>query len=243
MEESKIKEYFYTTNPLTKEIFSSIGDKVCLVGGAIVDCILGREPQDYDFSFFSQQGLDDTITLLQGGIDGVRYDYYKTDSYDNEDMNKGIFPSHYTFSRTDEYDMIYRNNKFLKRSIELSRTIMTNQAEVLSMQDSLQSAISLTNDTLLSDSATVDSIKSFTIKENDWCISPATAGVRYRNYVYRKGFKENQDYLDKISTLFRWRESNEESWNPREEHFKADFDDVLAKRRNSEDLPERYLLK
>ena len=65
----------------------------------------------------------------------------------------------------------------------------------------------------------------------------------YRNYVYRKGFKENQDYLDKISTLFRWRESNEESWNPREEHFKADFDDVLAKRRNSEDLPERYLLK
>ena len=53
----------------------------------------------------------------------------------------------------------------------------------------------------------------------------------------------HQDYLDKISTLFRWRESNEESWNPREEHFKADFDDVLAKRRNSEDLPERYLLK
>ena len=61
MEESNIKEYFYETNPLTKEIFSSIGDKVCLVGGAIVDCILGREPQDYDLSFFSQQALDDTI--------------------------------------------------------------------------------------------------------------------------------------------------------------------------------------
>ena len=59
----------------------------------------------------------------------------------------------------------------------------------------------------------------------------------------KKGFKENQDYIDKIVTLFNWRQSNEEDWKPREEHFKADFDDVLAKRRNSEDLPERYLLK
>lgn len=243
MEESKIKEYFYTTNPLTKEIFSSIGDKVCLVGGAIVDCILGREPQDYDFSFFNQQALDDTITLLQNGIDNVRYDYYKVKKYDNDDMNNGIFPSHYTFARTDEYDMIYINNKFEKRTIELSRTIMTDQAEILSMQDSLQSAISLTSTTLLSNSSTINSISSFTIKENDWCISPVTAGFRYRNYVNKKGFKENQDYIDKIVTLFNWRQSNEEDWKPKEEHFKADFDDVLAKRRNNEDLPDRYQLK
>ena len=243
MEESKIKEYFYTTNPLTKEIFSSIGDKVCLVGGAIVDCVLKREPQDYDFSFFSQQALDYTITLLQGGINNVRYDYYKTKNHDNDDMNNGIFPSHYTFARTDEYDMICVNNKFQKRTIELSRTIMIDQAEILLMQDSLQSAISLTNTSLLSNSSTIDSISSYTIKENNWCITPVTAGFRYTNYVNKKGFKSNKDYFDKIVTLFKWREENEDGWNPKEEHFKADFDDVLAKRRNGDDLPERYQLK
>jgi hypothetical protein len=210
---------------------------------------MGREPQDYDFSFFSQQALDDTITLLQNGINNRRYDYYKTggvfgveDKFDDEDMNNGIFPSHYAFAPTDEYDMIYAYREFHKRTVELSRTIMTDQAEILSMQDSLQSAISLTNTTLLSDSETMNLINTFSIDSNDWCISPATAGARYKNYVDRKGFKENQSYLDKIATLFKWREENEEDWDPREEHFKSDFDDVLAKRRNDEELPERYQL-
>lgn len=250
MEESNIKEYFYETNPLTKEIFSSIGDKVCLVGGAIVDCILGREPQDYDLSFFSQQALDDTIILLQNGINKRRYDYYKTggvfgveNKYDNDDMNNGIFPSHYAFAPTDEYDMVYAYGELKKRTVELNRTIMTDQAEILSMQDSLQSAISLTNTTLLSDSETMNLIDSFSVEGNGWCISPTTAGSRYRNYVNRKGFKANQSYMDKIVTLFKWRTVNEEDWKPREEHFKNDFDEVLLKRRNNEELPERYKLK
>ena len=70
-----------------------------------------------------------------------------------------------------------------------------------------------------------------------------TMTLGLRNYVNKKGFKENQDYIDKIVTLFNWRQSNEEDWKPKEEHFKADFDDVLAKRRNNEDLPDRYQLK